>query len=76
MITRNDCQLMDEGDTLAPLRDSFLLEPGEIYLDGNSLGPLSREAKQRVETTLNDEWAKGLVRSWNAAGWMLSLIHI
>lgn len=70
MITRNDCQLLDEGDALAPLRDSFLLEPGEIYLDGNSLGPLSREAKQRVETTLNDEWAKGLVRSWNAAGWM------
>jgi len=70
VITRNDCQLLDEGDALAPLRDSFLLEPGEIYLDGNSLGPLSREAKQRVETTLNDEWAKGLVRSWNAAGWM------
>ncbi len=61
---------MDEGDALAPLRASFLLQPDEIYLDGNSLGPLSVEAKQRVETTLNEEWAKGLVRSWNAAGWM------
>jgi len=70
VITRDDCQLLDDGDSLAPLRSSFLLEDGEIYLDGNSLGPLSIEAKQRVETALNEEWAKGLVRSWNAAGWM------
>ncbi|HVB51263.1 MAG TPA: kynureninase [Acidimicrobiales bacterium] len=70
MITRDDCVALDRADVLAPLRDEFLLNDGEIYLDGNSLGPVSRAAVRRVNEVLNDEWAKGLVRSWNAAGWM------
>lgn len=68
--TRDDCIALDRADVLAPLRDEFLLNEGEIYLDGNSLGPVSRAAVRRVNEVLNDEWAKGLVRSWNTAGWM------
>jgi kynureninase len=68
--TRKECEALDEADKLAPLRDEFILNEREIYLDGNSLGPVSRAAVTRVNEVLNDEWAKGLVRSWNAAGWM------
>ena len=35
-------QTLDAEDELAPLRNEFLLNYDEIYLDGNSLGPVSR----------------------------------
>jgi kynureninase len=67
---RDDCVALDEADELASLREEFILNDGEIYLDGNSLGPASRSASRRVHEAVNDEWAHGLVRSWNGAGWM------
>ncbi|HEY1761707.1 MAG TPA: kynureninase [Acidimicrobiales bacterium] len=70
MITRDDCAAMDASDELAGVRDEFTLADGEIYLDGNSLGPVSRNVSVRVNEVVGDEWAKGLVRSWNDAGWM------
>lgn len=70
MITRNDCEAMDAADELAATRSEFTLADNEIYLDGNSLGPVSRDVFVRVNEVLSDEWAKGLVRSWNDAGWM------
>jgi kynureninase len=70
VITRDECQQLDDGDTLAPLRAEFSLNEGEIYLDGNSLGPVSKSVRRRVNEVLDDEWGRGLVRSWNDAGWM------
>jgi len=70
VTTREDCLELDRRDPLALLRAEFLLLEGEIYLDGNSLGPVSIPAKRRVSEVLDNEWARGLVRSWNAAGWM------
>lgn len=70
VITRDDCLRRDASDLLAPLRAEFFLDERELYLDGNSLGPLSRRADQRVRQVLDAEWRAGLVRSWNAAGWM------
>ena len=70
MRTRDDCLEMDRRDALAARRDDFVLAPGLIYLDGNSLGPLARSTRERVLATLDDEWAVGLVGSWNTAGWM------
>jgi len=70
VISRDDCQKMDDADALAPLRDSFSLNEGEIYLDGNSLGPVSTSVRRRVNEVLDVEWGQGLVRSWNDAGWM------
>ena len=61
---------MDEADVLAPLRQEFTLNEGEIYLDGNSLGPVSISVRRRVNEVIDDEWGRGLVRSWNDAGWM------
>jgi kynureninase len=70
VITREDCQGLDDGDALAPLRKEFSLNDGEIYLDGNSLGPVSASVRRRVNDVLDDEWGRGLVRSWGDAGWM------
>jgi kynureninase len=67
---RDDCVALDKADELASLREEFILNDDEIYLDGNSLGPASSSASRRVHEAVNDEWAHGLVRSWNDAGWM------
>jgi kynureninase len=61
---------LDGLDVLAPLRKEFSLNDGEIYLDGNSLGPVSSAVRRRVNEVIDVEWGRGLVRSWNDAGWM------
>ena len=70
--TRDACAARDRDDPLAPLRARFALDSadadGLIYLDGNSLGPLPRAARARLEHVLDAEWGRGLIRSWNATG--------
>ncbi len=70
MTTRDECQSLDEHDSLSALREEFLLDDRLIYLDGNSLGPLSRSSQRRVRQALDVQWGEGLVRSWGEAGWM------
>ena len=69
-MNREDCARLDAADPLAPFREKFDLPAGVIYLDGNSLGPLPRAAKARVERVISEEWGNGLIRSWNTAGWI------
>ena len=68
--TLQDCCALDTQDPLAPLRQHFTLPEGVIYLDGNSLGPAPIAAAARVADVLQREWAQGLIRSWNDAGWV------
>jgi kynureninase len=72
--TRAACADRDRADVLAPLRGLFDLDAvdarQEIYLDGNSLGPLPRATAHRVHQVLHAEWGKELIRSWNTAGWI------
>ncbi len=68
MTTRDDCLARDRADALAPLRELFALNDGQIYLDGNSLGPVSSTVTTRVRAALDEQWATGLVRSWGE--WM------
>ena len=70
MSTRADCEALDAADELAYLRSLFTLDESEIYLDGNSLGPVSSTVATRVNEVLTEQWGRGLVRSWGAAGWM------
>jgi kynureninase len=76
--TRKAAETLDANDRLAPMRGHFALEEndarGVIYLDGNSLGALPRATLERVQKTVRDEWGRGLIRSWNAAGW-ITLSH-
>ncbi len=69
-MTRNEALALDAADPLAALRTQFELPAGLIYLDGNSLGVLPKAAAARVQQVLAQEWGRGLVGSWNSAGWM------
>jgi len=63
-VDRAHAEALDEADPLAGLRDRFELGAAEsIYLDGNSLGPLSRASRARLHELI-DEWAQRLVTGW------------
>jgi kynureninase len=68
-LTLQHCRDLDARDALRPLRDLFALPEGVVYLDGNSLGPLPKSARERVARTVEHEWGDGLIRSWTSAGW-------
>ena len=70
MLTREDALALDADDGLAFARARFMLPPGVIYLDGNSLGALPRRTAARVADTVTKEWGEGLIRSWNDADWI------
>ena len=70
MMSRLDCQRLDDEDPLATLRELFALPAGVIYLDGNSLGALPRAAAARVQQVVGAEWGLELIRGWNKAGWI------
>jgi kynureninase len=73
-ITRADCEALDGRDPLGGLRGLFAFEDldasGLIYLDGNSLGVLPKATAPRVQDVVQAEWGRGLIRSWNSAGWI------
>jgi kynureninase len=68
-IARAACVERDATDPLRGLRDRFFLPEGIIYLDGNSLGPMPRAAAGILNRTIEQEWGRDLIRSWNSAGW-------
>ena len=70
VTTRAEAEALDRADPLAARRADFILPDGVIYLDGNSLGPVTHRAKARVAEAVGAEWADGLIRSWNTAGWI------
>lgn len=51
-------------------KSMFHLPQGVIYLDGNSLGPLPKAARDKVSTMMTQEWGDMLITGWNKAGWM------
>lgn len=55
---------LDEQDPLRGFRDRFVLQPGRIYMDGNSLGLPPRESIENVKRVL-EEW-----KSLNIDGWL------
>ena len=69
MSSREECQALDAVDELAPIRNDFILNDSVIYLDGNSLGLVSKAARSRVHELIDTQWARELVRGWGN-GWM------
>ncbi|WP_224199490.1 MULTISPECIES: kynureninase [Pacificimonas] len=51
-------------------RERFLLPSDMVYLDGNSLGPLSHSARDAVADLASRQWGESLISSWNEHGWM------
>ena len=52
------------------MSSDFVLPEGVVYLDGNSLGAMPFQASERARRVVEDEWAIGLIRSWNDADWV------
>lgn len=69
MLDRDACRALDAKDPLREFREEFVLPDGVVYLVGNSLGALPRQAVERVRRAVADEWGGQLVGGWNSAGW-------
>ena len=54
---------LDRTDPLRRFRERFHIPPGAIYVDGNSLGLLSRDAERSLLRVL-DEWRTLGIRGW------------
>lgn len=62
-LSREHAQALDRADELAAFRDRFYIPDGVIYLDGNSLGLLSRDAEESLLQTL-DQWKTLGIDGW------------
>jgi len=57
---------LDSKDSLKDIRDRFYIKPEEIYMDGNSLGLLSKDAEESLLRVV-DEWKKLGINGWTKA---------
>lgn len=66
MAGEDEALALDAADPLARFRERFHLLPGRIYLDGNSLGLLSRDAEAETLAAL-EQWRTLGIDGWLAA---------
>jgi len=65
-LSRTHAEALDVADVLAGFRDRFVIDdPALIYLDGNSLGRLSKATEARLIEVIRSEWGRDLVRHWD-----------
>ncbi|MFN5651237.1 MAG: kynureninase [Actinomycetes bacterium] len=64
-----EARTLDAADPLAHTRARFDLPDGILYFDGNSLGPLTHEARRVLDRTVSHGWRERLIRSWDE-DWM------
>lgn len=63
--SRARAERLDAADPLAGFLDRFTpVEDGLIYLDGNSLGRLPASTASRLAQTVEQEWGRDLIGSW------------
>jgi kynureninase len=72
-LTRAAAEALDAADPLAGFRARFAgagddaSDPTRpLYLDGNSLGRMPVETPAALARVVEEEWARGLVRSWSS----------
>ena len=65
-----DLKSLDNQDPLSRYREEFYLPKNTIYFDGNSLGPVPTKTIENLNITINDEWGRDLINSWNKADWI------
>jgi kynureninase len=66
VATRGYAESLDANDELAEFRGRFFTREDQIYMDGNSLGLLSRDAEEAVHIALN-QWKDLGIDGWMAA---------
>jgi len=57
---------LDSQDSISHIRDRFYKNPNEIYMDGNSLGLLSKDAEESISRIV-DEWKQLGINGWMKA---------
>jgi kynureninase len=68
-----DAMALDTADPLRAFAHRFVpVEPGLIYLDGNSLGRLPLTTVSRIRDVVDHEWGERLIRSWPERWWDLA----
>ena len=60
-----DARERDRADPISDVRERFYL-PDELYMDGNSLGPLSKDAEAALDRVV-DQWRDLAIRGWTDA---------
>lgn len=57
---------LDVADPLARFRERFLFDDADlVYLDGNSLGRLPLDSRDRLHELVEREWGGDLIRGWD-----------
>ncbi len=69
ITSRVAAQATDAADVLAFARARFAVPDGVVYLDGNSLGALPVGVGPAVYDSVEREWGRDLITSWDANGW-------
>ena len=59
-----------ENDIFLRFHSLFEIPKDMIYLDGNSLGPLPKNAAEAISNVTHNEWGKLLIKGWNQSGWI------
>jgi kynureninase len=62
-FTLDYAKQLDKEDTLWRFREEFYLKPNSIYMDGNSLGLLSKRAERTLLESL-DDWKTQGIDGW------------
>ncbi|PFP25697.1 kynureninase [Bacillus sp. AFS073361] len=62
-ITLKYAKQLDREDSLNRFREEFYIKPNSIYMDGNSLGLLSKRAERTLLESLND-WKEHGIDGW------------
>jgi kynureninase len=68
-VSSEQSRAADRADPLAHVRERFVLPPGVIYLDGNSLGALPADVPASVSDAITRQWGGDLITSWNVNDW-------
>jgi kynureninase len=63
LLTVDDAKKLDSEDSLSRFREEFYIKPNTIYLDGNSLGLLSKRAERTLLESLKD-WKEHGIDGW------------
>ena len=69
-MTLDEAKALDAADPLNFTRERFRLPDRTIYLDGNSLGPLPKDAPAALTNTAERQWGEDLIASWNKHDWI------
>jgi kynureninase len=69
-MNTDELKQLDAADPLRHLQEAFDIPEDTIYLNGNSLGPLCRASRERINEVINEQWRSDLIASWNKHSWI------